>query len=168
MKTLCLVPVLALIAVPTNASEVGWRLSEDGLGPLKIGVDASAAGQILNEPSPRAESPYVSDCFVVTNTPLRGISLTFISGALARIDVASDAVSTTEGTKVGDLAYRVRMIYGRRIASGPRAPSDAFEYDLNVRSKSAMSSLRFFIRAGEVTMIAAGTKRAFEFDGPCS
>jgi len=97
----------------TNLAD--YRLTTDGLGPLKIGMTSA---QVINAGFPLGAPKYGFDSQVCEQYPLaghKGISLLFQDGRLTRVQVTTTSVQTRSGAHVGMRADQVERIYGKKL-----------------------------------------------------
>jgi hypothetical protein len=104
--------------LPARESAEAWRVSERGVGPVRVGMSVNEAEAALGAPLLRPRS--LADCaYVRPSQGPAGLSFMVVQGRIARIDVDSATVATTAGARVGDSEARVRALYGERLIVSP-------------------------------------------------
>lgn len=93
-----------------------WVVRADGIGPLNVGVPLAAASQALGETLRVGQAG--CDHVNPTSVP-KGIRLMVIDDTIARVEVDSAGIKTTEGAQVGDSESRVLELYGARARIEP-------------------------------------------------
>lgn len=106
--------VAASAATATTRAAPAWKLSEDGFGPLRIGMDYEqarrAAGKPI-KPTPPPQGNPQCDQMLLPGHP--GVSLMFVDGSLQRVDVYRAGIRTKRGIATGDSLRSVRRAYPR-------------------------------------------------------
>lgn len=103
-----------------NPAQPPWQLSEEGFGPVRIGMSAPEAAQALatdlkGEP---IESGEICVEKVAANFP--GVRFMFENGRLTRISVAkASPVTSQRAIAVGATAAQVRGAYGSQLVVEP-------------------------------------------------
>ena len=139
-----------------SVSEVA--LSEDGLGPVQIGMQLSEAvnlGLLSENPNLKPECDYVFPA-VGAGIP-EGVSVMVVRGRVARIDVDTGAVTTEEGAKLGDSEDRLHSLYGDEVKVTPHKYIEKGHYfTVTGDSASAGKAIVFETDGRQVTMFRAG------------
>jgi hypothetical protein len=143
-------------------------LSEDGLGPIQIGMtlDEAVSMGLLNErPDMKPSCEYV---FPAIGSGIPFVNVMVVRGKIARIDVDSATVTTEDGAKIGDTEDRIKSIYGDEIKITP----DKFitgGHDMTVLgdSASAGKAMVFVTDGQRVTMFRAGRLPEVEWVEGC-
>ncbi len=110
----------AALALATAAAPAApaWKLSPEGFGPLRIGMDYAAvrrAGARGIKPTPPPQGNPRCDQMLLPGHP--GVSLMFVEGALRRVDIYRPGVRTTRNVATGDPVRKVRQAYRGLAAS---------------------------------------------------
>ncbi|MDQ3674752.1 MAG: hypothetical protein M3365_10300 [Gemmatimonadota bacterium] len=139
-----------------TVSEVA--LTEDGLGPVQIGMPLSEAvnmGLLSENPNLKPDCDYVFPA-VGAGIP-EGVSVMVVRGRIARIDVDTGSVTTEEGAKLGDSEDRIKSLYGEDAKESPHKYIEKGHY-FTVRgdSASAGKAIVFETDGRQVTMFRAG------------
>jgi hypothetical protein len=157
----------AVVAMPDSAA--AWRLSETGIGPVRVGMTVAEAAAAL--PDAGAAHPAASEeCAYVGLSGLpEGVSLMTEGGRVVRVDVDdSSAVATTRGARVGWTEARVLALYpgarvephkyedGHYLVAIPGAPGDT------------LHRIVFETARGVVTRFRGGVVPAVEYVEGCS
>lgn len=147
-----------------------FALSEDGLGPLLIGMQLSEAVDmgLLNEnPNLKPECDYVFPA-VGSGIP-EGVSVMVVRGGIARIDVDTGAVTTAEGAKLGDTEERLRDLYGDDIKATQHKYIEKGHYMTVLGdSASAGKAIVFETDGQQVTMFRSGRLPEVQWVEACS
>lgn len=113
-------------AVPAPGSDpAGWRVTAEGYGPVRIGMDTAALRTALG--------PYFSprdslnpECDYLATAP-DGPEVLFmvVAGQLVRIDVRDSTVLTAAGARIGHSEQMIGRLYGAdRVIQTPHAYTD--------------------------------------------
>ena len=133
-------------------------LSEDGMGPIQIGMTLSEAVNmgLLNErPDLKSECDYVYPA-VGAGIPF-GVGVMVVRGKIARIDVDTGSVTTEDGAKIGDSEDRLKSIYDDELQVEPHKYIEGGHYmTVMGDSASAGKALVFETDGKQVTMFRAG------------
>jgi hypothetical protein len=147
-------------------SPVQWRLSETGIGAVKVGMTVAEAAAALSLPP---AAPDTQACAYVGLGGLPdGVSLMTESGRIVRVDVGdSSAVATTRGARVGWTEAQVLAAYpgarvephkyedGHYLVAIPGAPADT------------LHRIVFETARGVVTRFRGGVAPAVEYVEGC-
>jgi hypothetical protein len=143
-------------AAHDSVSEVA--LSEDGLGPVHIGMtlDEAVSMALLNErPDLKPSCDFVYPAVGSGLPPDVGIMV--VKGKIARIDVDTGSVTTEDGVKIGDTEDRVKSVYGDELTVEPHKYIEGGHYMTVLGdSASAGKALVFETDGKRVTMFRAG------------
>ena len=133
-------------------------LSEDGMGPIQIGMTLTEAVNmgLLNErPDLKPECDYVYPA-VGAGIPF-GVGVMVVRGKIARIDVDTGSVTTEDGAKIGDSEDRLKSIYDDELQVEPHKYIEGGHYmTVMGDSASAGKALVFETDGKHVTMFRAG------------
>ncbi|HJU69449.1 MAG TPA: hypothetical protein VJ650_14505 [Gemmatimonadaceae bacterium] len=103
-------------AVPADTTPPQWIVRADGIGPLRVGVPLTDASRTLGETLRVTQA----GCDHVNPTRMPdGILLMVIDDTVARVEIDSAGIRTTEGAQVGDSESRVLELYGARARIEP-------------------------------------------------
>ena len=122
-------------AAAADSSPEAWRLSEAGIGPVRVGMTVAEAAAAL---SGAVAQPDTQECAYVGLAGLpAGVSLMTERGRIVRVDVDdSSTVATTQGARVGWTEAQVLAAYpgarvephkyedGHYLVALPGAPGD--------------------------------------------
>jgi hypothetical protein len=159
--------VAADSAADSAAPAEAWRLSETGIGPVRVGMTVAEAAAALPGGVPHPET---QECAYVGLSGLpEGVSLMTEGGRVVRVDVDdSSAVATTRGARVGWTEARVLALYpdarvqphkyedGHYLVAIPGAPADTTH------------RIVFETANGVVTRFRSGIIPAVEYVEGCS
>lgn len=152
-----------------ESSQPALRLSPEGLGPMRFGMDSSQASKAL-EASVDVE-PGINGCSFWTMPGLeQGAQVIALQGRLAYVLLYQRGQRTTRGIEVGDGFDRLRHRYRGNLHHGRSASLSGANLRLFVTEHSGGASyeLEFDIVNGRVAFISAGTKRTIETFGECA
>lgn len=145
-------------ANPAGRDSSELALSEEGIGPVQIGMQLSEAvnmGVLSENPNLKPECDYVFPA-VGSGIP-EGVSVMVVRGRIARIDVDTGAVTTDEGAKLGDSEQRLKTLYGEDLKETPHKYIEKGHYfTVSGDSASAGKALVFETDGQQVTMIRGG------------
>lgn len=103
-------------AAPADTTPPQWIVRADGIGPLRVGVPLAEASRTLGETLRITQA----GCDHVNPTTMpEGILLMVIDDTVARVEIDSAGIRTTEGAQVGDSESRVLELYGARARIEP-------------------------------------------------
>jgi hypothetical protein len=145
-----------------------WRLSETGIGPVRVGMTVAEAAAAL--PDAGGSHPVTEECAYVGLSGLpAGVSLMTVGGRIVRVDVDdSSAVATARGARVGWTEAQVLAAYpgarvephkyddGHYLVAIPGAPADT------------LHRIVFETARGVVTRFRGGVVPEVEYVEGCS
>jgi hypothetical protein len=138
-----------------TASDIA--VSEDGIGPIQIGMNLSDAvnmGLLNDNPTRNPKCDWVYPA-VGAGIP-DGVNVMVVSGKIARIDVDTGVVTTEDGVKIGDSEDRVKSVYGDDVQVAPHKYIEGGHY-MTVLGDSAS--------AGKALVFETDGKRVTAFRG---
>ena len=143
---------------PAGRDTSELALTEEGLGPVQVGMQLSEAvsmGVLSENPNLKPECDYVFPT-IGAGIP-EGVSVMVVRGRVARIDIDTGAVTTDEGAKLGDSEDRLRSLYGDDLKQAPHKYIEKGHYfTVMGDSASAGKALVFETDGQQVTMIRGG------------
>lgn len=172
-------PPYARAAASTGALDApgAWALTPQGLGPLRIGalIDEAAGalaafGASAGTLTLPVRTASGSTCaYVPWRGGPSGVRVMVVDERVARFDVDSGAVATTEGIRVGDTEARVRAAYGARLVESPHKYVPGGRY-LAVPSADGNPTRRviFETNGTRVTRYRAGMRPAVDYVEGCA
>jgi hypothetical protein len=147
------------------------RLGLEGLGPLRIGM---TLGQAQAAVGGRITLQYAADPSCGQGAPRGapdGLTVMFLDGRLARIDIEAPArIATLSGIRVGSSEAEVKRVYAGRIAVEP-APYNPSGHYLTYRPTGASQADRLLIFETDgrvVTSYRAGQREAVQLIEGCA
>jgi hypothetical protein len=143
-----------------------WIVRADGIGPLRVGVSLADASRALGE----ALRVGQAGCDHVTPaaTPA-GIRLMVIDDTVARVEIDSAGIRTTEGAQVGDSESRVLELYGARARIEPHKYTyPDGHYVVVTPPGDTLHRIIFETFKGRVTTYRAGRVPAVQLVEGCS
>lgn len=98
---------------PGNLSS--WQATAYGWGLVRAGMTLAEAARVAGAPT-RDTTNLMSECDYVSlqNAPA-DVLFMVIQGRIARVDIGTPAVTTTEGATVGDSEARITDLYADRL-----------------------------------------------------
>lgn len=151
-----------------TASDIA--LSEDGIGPIQIGMNLSDAvnmGLLNDNPTrnPRCDWVYPA---VGSGIP-DGVNVMVVNGKIARIDVDTGVVTTEDGAKIGDTEDRLKTLYGDELTVEPHKYIEGGHY-MTILGDSASSgkALVFETDGKQVTSFRGGRLPEVKWVEGCS
>jgi hypothetical protein len=107
---------IALVAFAAVASNLGWHLTVDGLGPVKIGMTSQRVSAALGTQLSGGPTESGSVCFERQAAAMPGVTFMFEKDHLTRISVTKPSrVVTPRKIGIGSTAADVRAAYGDRL-----------------------------------------------------
>jgi len=145
-------------------------LSEDGIGPIQIGMNLSDAvnmGLLNDNPNRKQQCDWVYPA-VGSGIP-DGVNVMVVNDKIARIDVDTGTVTTEDGGKIGDSEDRIKSIYGDDLTIEPHKYIEGGHYMTVVGdSTSAGKALVFETDGKHVTAFRAGRLPEVKWVEGCS
>ena len=141
----------------------------DGLGKVKIGASAAELASALGEPLPAPKVAEVSCRYMRPASLPSGVGIMLVNDSVARIDVDSTGIQTSEGAGVGEDETRVVEIYRDRVAVTPHKYTGPVGHYLTVSPAADASRRIIFETDGKrVTKYRVGRLPAIEWVEGCS
>ncbi len=113
----------ATSAPPTPATATKpaeWRVTELGFGPLHAGMTIAQAAAVVPGTFASPSGDAASECeYASWSDAPPGVHVMLVSGAVARVDVDSQAVQTAAGATVGSSEARIDSLYQGRVRRMP-------------------------------------------------
>jgi hypothetical protein len=159
--------MLGVVAICTSQASDSWVLRQDGIGPVKVGMNLAQLNTILHEKFAVPESKDEQACFYVDAAARPHVSFMIVNGHLARIDVYGTGVPTTNGIQVGDPEERAKQVYGSRLTVKPHAYTGPEGHYLTIRSADGHYGIRFETDNGKITIFYAGRFDAIQYIEGC-
>ena len=143
-----------------------WVVRPDGIGPLQVGVPLATASRTLGEELRVTQA----GCDHVNPTKMpEGILLMVIDDTVARVEIDSAGIRTTEGAQVGDSESRVLELYGARARIEPHKYTyPDGHYVVVTPPGDTLHRLIFETLKGRVTTYRAGRVPAVQLVEGCS
>ena len=154
-------------APPPASTSPTWAVSPSGIGTVRVGASLdelkSAAGDV-------AVPAAGGDCQYVRGGSLpSGVSVMLARTVVARVDIDSAGVTTTEGVGVGDPDSRVDEVYAGRVTAMPHKYVQGAQY-LTVKGSSPADSAHrivFEVENGRVARFRSGRVPEVEWVEKC-
>ncbi|HEY1951309.1 MAG TPA: hypothetical protein VGG76_00760 [Gemmatimonadaceae bacterium] len=145
-------------------------VSEDGIGPIQIGMNLSDAvnmGLLNDNPTRNPKCDWVYPA-VGAGIP-DGVNVMVVDGKIARIDVDTGVVTTEDGVKIGDSEDKVRSVYGDDVQVAPHKYIEGGHYmTVPGDSASAGKALVFETDGKHVTAFRGGRLPEVKWVEGCS
>lgn len=164
-------PTASAPAETAAADSAAWTLSDEGIGPLRVGMTVDEARAALggdfqplenDDPSPEA-------CTYARSGAIpAGVQVMLVGGRVARVEVDSGSTATGEGARIGDDAARVRQLYGAGLREMPHKYT-AGRYLIAVSPADTLRRLVFETdSAGRVERFRGGVFPPVEYVEGCA
>ena len=158
----------ALLGAAGVAQASDFRATMGGLGPIRIGMSASALERVLGTRLPETQDYSEDACRQVEAGPnWPGTSVMLVDGRVARIDVSQRGFFTLSGAAVGDTEASVRRRYGRRIMESTHLEGVDDSKYLTMFSADRSLGIRFETDGERITSYYFGNARAVQFPEGC-
>jgi hypothetical protein len=163
---MCLI-VFACSRSEETVFQPAWVVTEQGFGPLHIGMTAAEAGEAIGT-ALASPPPGFEQCYIVRPENEPGdIAIMIVDGRVARVDVVGEFTSTAAGARVGDTEARIEMLYSGKIQKLPHKYTEGGRY-LIVGSEEATSRIVFETDGKTVTRYRAGKRPEVDWVEGCS
>jgi hypothetical protein len=117
--------VLAVMASPAGAAPPKWPLTDQGLGPVRIGMTQAQVAKALNSRLTGEAIDDENQCVEKSAKALPGVLFMFVDRRLSRVSIAKGSgITTRRGIGVGATAAAVRKAYGRGLKAEPNTYED--------------------------------------------
>jgi len=151
-----------------------WQLSEDGLGPIKIGMtvaqaEKAAQQKLALEPLGGLGVPVTEACrFAKFKTGPKDISLMLNNRKIVRIDVKNPEIKTTQGAHLGSTTQEIKKLYKGQTTVQPNKYV-ATQETVTVTPKEKTNSRLIFFGNDKniIDMISAGRLPEVEYVEGC-
>lgn len=149
--------------------DTAWTVSPAGLGPAVIGQTLAQLNAALND-SLTPVDPLDPSCGHVTPKGFpAGTRLMIVDDSVARIEVDSAGVRTTDGAQVGDSEQSVLQLYAGRVLVLPHKYTGPEGHYLIVNAQGdTMSRIVFETDGQKVTEYRAGRRPAVDYVEGCA
>jgi len=159
--------LLCLCLIASSQASDTWIVREDGVGPVKVGMNLSQLNVALHERFLLPAEKEDQGCFYVNPTKHPQVSFMIENRRLVRIEVDHPGVAKLEGIQVGDSESRVLKLYGRRLKVEPRAYMEEDGHFLTIRSRDGHYGVRFETDHGKITGFYSGGYHAIQYIEGC-
>jgi len=156
-------------AAAATAPAFGRTATLDGLGKVKIGATAAEIASALGESLPPPKVAEVSCRYMRPTTLPAGVGIMLVNDSVARIDIDSAGIQTSEGAGVGEDETRVVEIYRDRVAVTPHKYTGPTGHYLTVSPVGdTLRRIIFETDGHRVTKYRVGRRPAVEWVEGCS
>jgi hypothetical protein len=152
--------------VADNAPSL-WLVSSRGIGPVSAGMRFSVAAPLLGVPASAGTGNQVCAYVRPAHGPA-GVSLMVRGGEVARVQVDSGDVRTTEGARIGDSEARIDSLYAGRVTSAPHKYTSGHYLTVKPAGGESPYRLVFETDGKRVTRYRAGRLPEVEWVEGCS
>lgn len=166
-RTLKLLGILGVAAICTSQASRPWVVRQDGIGPVKIGMNLVQLNTVLHEKFTPPKDKDEQDCYIDGPAAHPQVSFMILKGRLARIEVDRPGVSTEAGIQVGDSEERAKQAYGSSLKVKPHAYTGPQGHYLTIRSADGRYGIRFETDNGKITTFYAGRFDAIQYIEGC-
>jgi hypothetical protein len=115
-------PSLPPVPSPDSArppAGTSFTIAPDSYGPLRVGMTVAQASTALGG-GIAAPKGYSGGCgYAVLVKAPSGLAVMLNDGKIARFEIRSGGIKTTEGARIGDSETRIKSLYAGRVTSTP-------------------------------------------------
>ncbi|OCH96781.1 hypothetical protein A8135_06390 [Legionella jamestowniensis] len=135
-----------------------WKLSPDGLGPIKIGMTLKEVAKIKGlQLSGNKPDAYESErCYTETLKGVKHVLLMISNGKVVRISISSPKIYTSKGAHIGDSEAKVQALYSDKLAVEKHRYEEKGHYLTFVVKQPQERAIRFETDGKKITRIYAG------------
>ena len=144
-----------------------WLVSPRGIGPIAAGMRFSAAAPLLGVPA-SAGTGSPACAYVRPAHGPAGVSVMVRGGEVARVQVDSGDVATTEGARIGDSEARIDSLYAGRVTVGPHKYTSGHVLTVKPADGESPYRLVFETDGKRVTRYRAGRLPEVEWVEGCA
>jgi len=162
-RTLKVLGILGVAAICSSQASRSWVLRQDGIGPVKVGMNLAQLNAVLHEKFTLPEDKDEQDCFIDGPTAHPQVSFMILKGRLARIEVNGPGVPTENGIQVGNSEERARQVYGSSLKVKQHAYTGPQGHYLTIRSADGRYGIRFETDNGKITTFYGGRFDAIQY-----
>lgn len=155
------------LVVATAASGNSWVLSDDGIGPVRIGMTLAELNSVLHEHFAMPTAGDDRPCFYVTPTSHPDVGFMIEDGRLTRIDVDGPQVPSAAGVRVGDSEQKAIEVYRHMLTVKPGAYTGPEGHYLTQRSNDRRYGIRFETDEGKIVRFYAGRFSSVQYIEGC-
>jgi hypothetical protein len=96
-----------------------FTIAPNSFGPLRVGMTVAQAAKAMGGGF-GAPAGYSGGCgYAVLVKAPKGLAVMLDQGKIARFEVRSGGIATTEGARIGDTEARIKSLYGSAVTSAP-------------------------------------------------
>lgn len=166
-RTLKLFGILCFAAIGSSQVSRPWVLRQDGIGPVKIGMNLTQLNTVLHEKFTLPKDKEEQGCYFDGPAAHPHVSFMILKGRVARVEVDAPGVATENGIQVGDSEERAKQVYGSRLKVKPHAYTGPQGHYLTIRSADGRYGIRFETDNGKITTFYAGRFDAIQYIEGC-
>jgi hypothetical protein len=144
-----------------------WLVSARGIGPVSAGMRFSVAAPLLGVPA-SAGTGHQACAYVHPAHGPAGASVMVRGGEVARVQVDSGDVRTTEGARIGDSEARIDSLYAGRVTSSPHKYTNGHYLTVKPAGEESPYRLVFETDGERVTRYRAGRLPEVEWVEGCA
>jgi hypothetical protein len=150
-----------------------WQISEDSLGPIKIGMKIEEAEKAANKkfnlnPYGVKYSDKEECLYVIFDDSAKDLFFMVNQGVIVRIDVETPKTITDFGVNIGTKLQKVKELYKGEVASFPEKYSGLEQLELSKKDKPNYKMIIDSDEKGDVTHIRNGRVPEVEYVESCS
>lgn len=153
------------LAIASGTPRIGFG----AYGNLHVGMSEQAIAQVTGEPV-RHLAPELEEekCFYGSVPGLPdGMSLMFLDGHLARIDVFDPGTRMWSGAEVGMSESSLKRLYDAKLEQTPHAYAGPEGHYFTLLSADQTMGIRFETDGAEITGYYSGTAEAIQYIEGC-
>jgi hypothetical protein len=110
-------------ADPAPSGGGGWAVTPFGIGPVRVGMTITEAGNAANGPLTITGDAKTCAYGRADKAP-EGVTFMVVDSQVARVDVRGASVATAEGARIGTSAAKIDSLYAGRVTKQPHKYTD--------------------------------------------
>ncbi len=144
----------------------GWRVTEEGFGPLRAGQSVSEAASAVGGVFSAAVGAPAECSYAEWPSAPPGVRVMLVNDTVARVDVTEGGVSTAGGARIGDSEGRIGSLYTGKVLMAPHKYTTG-KYLVITPSEDTMRRIVFETDGQVVTEYRAGREPEVQWVERC-
>ena len=165
--TVALIFIISPSSGGQNKRTSRYVVSDDGFGPVKVGMTVSEASKVLGIPLIKEQGMEPECYYVSPKSGFKDVSFMVTGGRISRVDIGGKGYATDRGARVGDTEARIMRLYHRGRVKVSQHPYVDGHY-LRVDMKGGKFSIIFETDGKRVTSFRAGKSDEVGYIEGCS
>lgn len=161
---------LAAVTVYSEENKLDWRLTSDGLGPIKIGMTLDEAEKASHKKfslrDPQSGMPEDESCFYTNLNDIDSVSFMISYNKIVRININSGHIMTDLGAHIGLTEEELQIIYQDKLSKEKHKYIEKGHY-LTLHFPKEERAIRFETDGKKVMRIYAGQEKEVEYTEDC-